>query len=135
MKTIRATFLPHSAISQSLETRRQNDFDAASAKRHSRRFERRQAEADLRANLASFVAEGIESFRQKLRAGKAVTLAERPVVAASAVVATPEVVAKAIAFNADTATVIRFPVQVREIPVVRKRQFHRATLEVLRLAA
>lgn len=130
MKTINAPFLP--TITSGLDDRlfvRGSPVRAAITRR-ARRHERREAKADLRTNLQSYVDEGIDAFKRSLNASRKVATPVKVAIAA------PAKSAKAFAFSGETsATIIPFPVQGREVVVTRKRPFHRATVEKLLLAA
>lgn len=138
MKTIGVSYLPSMShndagvFSRSAPTR-------SAIKRRARRVERRAAAADLRNNLQGYVDEGIEAFKRSLRQNKvAPTPAAQAVVAAPAVMRalTEEVsVIRSQAYASDVAKIIPFPAKARDITVIRKRPFHRPTVETLRLAA
>lgn len=126
MKTINSAVRVSSHFAAALGERRiKTNLDTAEIKRHSRRQERRLLAAELRTNLAALVAEGFEEYRRGLN----LNVTRSKAAAQSEVHLAPM----------QSATVIAFPTPAiplqKEVTVVRRRAFHRAVVETVRVAA
>lgn len=129
MKTINASFRPEINHYDDRLFFRGSPWRAEITRR-ARRHERRAAKAFLRVDLHTNVEEGVAAYKLQVQEQNAT-----PAVTAAPVVAAPATRHQVAKVTVHTATIINFPVVEREVMVVRKRAFHRATVETLRIAA